>query len=235
MAVYHLGQEVRVLHDFSDDGESLRAQLKKFQVEGPAQRLTDIDVLANSFEQWIRVAGPNNQRLEDQAMVAMAAEFNFNASVRRTRVLAALERLEGIGRHLAGVPGRKNVVWISGGIAMFSARPSTMVGAPYGRGQTRSVNSAAGDDFEKPIRQSAQRLAQNGVALYAVYARGLTSGAERLSEMEEIPVVNGRFSEFQGAAEVSADVRPALGTMAAMTGGAPDLQQQRLLRWSPAG
>lgn len=216
VAVYHLGQDVRVLHDFTDDSEGLRAQLKRFQVGAPAQRLTDIDALANDFEQWLQIRG-NDLRLEQALMVSMAAESNYNATVRATRVRAALARLELIGQHIAGIPGRKNVVWISGGIAMFSSRPSTMVSQVLR--QQRAVNAAAGDDFEKPIRAAAQRLAQMGVVLYAVDARGLTSGAERLSEVQDMPVVNGRFSEFQRAAEVSGDVRPALGTMAAITGG----------------
>lgn len=216
VAVYHLGQDLRVLHDFTDDSESLREQLRKFQGGAPSQRLTDIDVLANDFEQWLQVTG-NSTFLEGAAMVAMAAESNFNTSVRAARVKAALQRLELIGRHIAGIPGRKNVVWISGGIAIFSARPSTMLSRMPN--QQRTVNAAAGDDFEKPIRQAAQRLAQVGVVLYAVDARGLTSGAERLSETQDMPLVNGRFSEYQRAAEVSGDVRPALGTMAAITGG----------------
>lgn len=214
VAVYHLGQDVRVLHDFTDDSESLRAQLRKFQVGAPAQRLTDIDALANDFEQWLQITG-NPPNLEAAAMVAMAVESNYNASVRASRVRAALARLELIGQHIAGIPGRKNVVWISGGIAIFSARMSTM-----SDGRTiRNVNSAAGEDWEKSIRQTAERLAQAGIVLYAVDARGLTSGAERLSEAQDMPLPNGRFTNFQRAAEASGDVRPALGTMAAITGG----------------
>lgn len=213
VGVYHLGRDVRVLHDFTADGESLRAQLARFQVEAAARRLTDIDALANDFEMWLQIAG-NPVQLEGAAMAALAAESNYNATVRAARVRATLERLEAIGRHLAGIPGRKNAVWISGGIAIFSARPSTMASR-----QQRSVNASAGDDFEKAVRASAQRLAQMGVVLYAVDARGLVSGAEQLSQVQDMPVVNGRFSELQRAAEVSGDTRPAMGLLAETTGG----------------
>jgi hypothetical protein len=53
-----------------------------------------------------------------------------------------------------------------------------------------------------------------GVVLCAVDARGLVSGAGQLSQVQDMPVVNGRFSESQRAAEWSGDTRPADGAVA---------------------
>jgi hypothetical protein len=120
--------------------------------------------------------------------------------------------LEGLGRHLASVPGRKSVVWISGGISLFGQRVST---TPDGM----PVNPMAGDNFQGAIRKTSERLAQLGVALYAVDAHGLPGSADSLAQRQYPPDLAGRYSEIERAAAQNTESRDAFTLMTSITGG----------------
>ena len=113
---------------------------------------------------------------------------------------------------LQGIPGRKSLVWITGGISLFLSRVST---APGGI----PANPLSGDSLEKAVRATARRLAQSGVSLYVIDARGLTSSAENLSERQELPPLAGRYSELERASALSSDPRAASSLLAEVTGG----------------
>ncbi|MBI4889409.1 MAG: VWA domain-containing protein [Acidobacteria bacterium] len=214
VAVYHLGPKFRIIHEFTADTESLRRQLARFQTGQPSQRLSDIDVLATEFEQWLLATG-NNPQLASGLEAALSGEQHFNTTARRTRVAQTLGRLEEISRHIQGIPGRKNIVWITGGIAMYSARPPVRGSAT----ERQRMNPFVGEDFEKDINATARRLAQAGIVLYAVDARGLFSGAENFASLQDMPALNGRYAEIQQTAALSADTRSALGALTGATGG----------------
>ena len=76
------------------------------------------------------------------------------------RMNQTIASLEALGNHLSGIPGRKNMVWISGGIAVLTQ------GA-----QDRWVNS-----YASQVRGLAQRLATQGITVYPVQATGLQVG-----------------------------------------------------------
>ena len=76
------------------------------------------------------------------------------------RMNQTIASLEALGNHLSGIHGRKNMVWISGGIAVLTQ------GA-----QDRWVNS-----YASQVRGLAQRLATQGITVYPVQATGLQVG-----------------------------------------------------------
>ena len=84
-------------------------------------------------------------------------EEYFQEQLHMRRIKQTIASLEALGNHLAGIPGRKNMVWITGGIAMLTQ------GA-----QDRWVNS-----YATQVRGLAQRLATQGITVYPVQATGL--------------------------------------------------------------
>lgn len=102
VAIYTLGRELRVLHSFTSDTQSLLRVLtrKKNDPSSPESH--------SSFEDENTNVDALDQ-LSDRAN-QMVADF---AQQERTR--ATLEALEAIANHLAGMPGRKNLIWLSGG------------------------------------------------------------------------------------------------------------------------
>jgi len=119
-----------------------------------------------------------------------------------------LAAMEALGHHLAGIPGRKNLVWISAGFSMFSL--SVARGGP---GSTES--------FEDKVRQTSRRLAQEGIALYIVDSRGIEMAPASTAEYSApMPVRGrGRFEPQMDAERISNDPHSAMELMASVTGG----------------
>jgi hypothetical protein len=100
-----------------------------------------------------------------QAEAAFAkATGAVNELVQTNRVDLTLPGLEALGNHLARFPGRKNIVWVGNGMPLY-------LGSRARRGR----------DYEPRMRQTAERLATQGVAVYplAQPAKNLTPESVR--------------------------------------------------------
>lgn len=194
VAIYHVGRELTVIHDFTDDMAALRAKLEKLSTNVQTQHVNDVEQAAHDAEEILDQIEARKtpyatsvfRSVQAQDKAAIAGDVNANAVIQGNRVEETLAALEGLARHLAVVPGRKSVIWISGGISLFSQRVST---TPDGM----PSSPMDGDNKESAIRRTSQRMAQLGVALYAVDARGLTSSAETLAQKQYPPLLAGRF------------------------------------------
>ena len=178
VAVYALGSNLRILHDFTNDLDALRARLAKHNIELnvqsiPADELVRFQVMEaehfnDAVDQYIDDAADEDARNEAEAKAELArvrgnmarAEEYFQEQLHMRRVNQTIASLEALGNHVAGIPGRKNLVWISGGVAVLAQ------GA-----QDRWVNS-----YASQVRGLAQRLATQGITVYPVHATGLQVG-----------------------------------------------------------
>ena len=180
VAIYATGERIRVLHDFTGDLEALRARLAKMPIDyhiealSPDQAVRLQALEAEHLNQ--AVDDPNGDSNAQDADQQANAEYrkqlemardqmargdeNFYEQLHRRRIDMTLRSLEAIGDHLAGVAGRKNLVWISGGVPVLT----------YGARDRWTIN------YEPQIRAAAQRLASQNVAVYAVQASGLQVG-----------------------------------------------------------
>lgn len=213
MAVYHMSGRLRVLHDFTDDAESLRARVHKAALALPLQAETDFDRAIIEGEQLVQMFSGDPQmqaQMEELVRTQLEVEMLANAAARRRRLELTLAAMDALGNHLAGVPGRKSLVWISGGISMLSVTGS------MGMGPRGSIES-----FEQQVRNAARRLAQQGIVLYIVDARGLDlPESMKASSPGAMPVRGrGRFERLQDTERISADTHSAMNLMAAVTGG----------------
>jgi VWFA-related protein len=220
VAIYQLGNELRIIHDFTDDMAALRAHLEQLNTRVQTQHLSDVEQAALDAEAILDQIEARKtpyatavfRAVQAADKTAIAGDVNSNTVIQRNRVEETLALLEGLGRHLAAVPGRKSVVWISGGISLFSQRTSTTP-------DDMPVNPMAGDNLENVIRKTSERLAQLGVVLYGVDAHGLTSSAESLAQRQYPPMLAGRYSEMERAAAANADSRAAFSLITSITGG----------------
>jgi VWFA-related protein len=142
-----------VLHDFTRDARSLLRVLNRSKGES-----------AVSFE-------ASNERPSDyvgfgdaldSAMEAFVrnGEANARAFFERRRALISIDGLEAVAKHLQGVSGRKNIIWISSGF-------------PFEIWAFQPTGSNHIDVMSQETARAARALNDTDAAVYAVDARGL--------------------------------------------------------------
>ena len=139
-AVYVLDGSLRVLHDFSADHQSLRRALESYSARTTRQYDASNEPPAANPEGGIAVwlVDPTGN---------MAEFFT------ERRAFDTFAAFTAIAKHLAGIPGRKSVVWLSEAFA---------IPMRDGRGE-----------FLDRMRRAVHALSDAQVALYPVDARGL--------------------------------------------------------------
>lgn len=167
VALYVLGQDgLQVLYDFTTDAEMLVRALDSVTT-GSAMKL------GSSAQQFPPAL------LDGLSAFALANIANMNAALAQARTEMTLENLEHVASHLAGVPGRKNVVWLSAGFPFIIGR-STPAGA---------YNDIQADQ----TRRATRALNTSDVALYPVDVRGLLAGRGAA-----VPTLNAVHTPIEG-------------------------------------
>jgi VWFA-related protein len=159
VAIYRTGERVHVIHDFTDELDSLRKRLMKDGLEAPRDNQQSVAVQQMVIEPWQAdaMAATMEASLEVAYQEMAGIEERSNQYMESRRVEFTMSSLEAVGNHLAGIPGRKNLIWMTSGVPAISAAtrdpwPENYVGA---------------------LRRVAQRLATQGIAMYPVEATGV--------------------------------------------------------------
>ncbi len=160
VAIYLLqGQGFSIVHDFTNNSESLMASLGKV-FPGFSHQLDGSD------------PDPSNTGNDDMDSFIDTNNTIVSNFFTRNRVLNTCVSFKVLAQHLTGVPGRKNVVWVSGGFPIAFG---------YGDEQDKTdssdiMQSAAASDremFTDYIEAASQAMNTANVAVYPVDARGL--------------------------------------------------------------
>ncbi len=209
VAVFHLGAQLNVLHDFTDDPDSLRQRIEKGALQMPLQSEEDIARMAREADQLLQMF-PDVPGLEELLRNQLEIEAMANADVRRRRTEQTLLSLEALGSHLAGIPGRKNLIWIGAGISMLAITGAMGFG-PHGGFQS----------WEGMVNRTARKLAQEGVALYVVDSKGLLGQPNISASLSQAPPAPGRsrFEKQEMTEILNSDTVPAANELASVTGG----------------
>jgi VWFA-related protein len=148
VALYTLTNGLRVLHDFSSDTASLLAALNRHQ--------TQDSFLANGSSYEDSSTGTDY-------IDALADTLNERISTfyQEQRTQVTLDALTAVAGHLSGMPGRKNVIWLS------SSFPS-LVGQNADGSYSRDFRT-----FDLEMQRTLRALNDTGVAIYPVDVRGL--------------------------------------------------------------
>ncbi len=188
VAIYTLGRGLKILHDYTTDSTQLLARLAKYN----GQNLPDISA-----------SEPATGELQNNSLDffgASQAESDFYTT---NRVLNTLTALEAIAEHLASLPGRKNLIWLSGGFPL-----------QIGFDEIPDINTPNRDQrtFSDEMSHAIRALNNANVAMYPVDARGLVVGDYLAKAESRTPAKRATF----------APVVPNLDTMnelASRTGG----------------
>ena len=165
IAIYSLLKSLRVVQDFTDDPQRLLLASSRAKAQQSVSlAASDESALKTGVNNSIRgLADPNSA--DSIADMALMAELATNAitemedAEKKNRALLTSAALEDIARHLRGLPGRKKLVWVSGGF-------------PIG---ALEVNSRHYDEFGTETARAVHALNNANVAVYAVDPRGVVA------------------------------------------------------------
>ncbi len=163
VALYGLGREVRVLHDFTTSPERLLRALAKYRGRVPIELETS------------EANPPDSTGDDDFDTFLKGMQEQMSDFVNTDRALRTYYALEAIAGHVSALPGRKNLVWISGGF------PFTLGTDPLNP-NLQSSSTLGADPLGKTLRdrrtfieeglRAARAMSNANVAIYPVDARG---------------------------------------------------------------
>jgi VWFA-related protein len=149
VALYAMGRSVEVLHDFTSPPSNLARMIERYRTAG--------DASAEPAAVFRRDDGPLEQML-----------VNINQSMQdtdlQTRVRLTTGALEAVAQHIAPLPGRKNLIWISASFPLTFG----FDGSSGRENRTRDRGA-----FTDVIARASRALNAANVAVYPIDARGL--------------------------------------------------------------
>ena len=192
MGVFTLTNSLQVLQDFTGDPEVLLAALKKYK---PQEQ-----VLQNAVPPPVSAGAESLGQAQAAATAQVAAIAQGFQSVQVAyaldrRVEITLDAMRSLARILGGIPGRKNIVWLTAAFP-FELIPeernvseaellADLPNIQHKAVDTIAAGSVAGTERRSNaarIREAAAELATAQVAIYPVDVRGLISGVEFMRE-----------------------------------------------------
>lgn len=154
VGLYVISEHAVAIHDFTQDAESLRARLAKGEITVGTRGFA-----STRDTQGVVAAARPEQVSSLMAMLEAQGrgEGDLNMQIAKIRRRLTLAALDSIGHHLAGVPGRRSLVWISHGFALTDT---------YGT-------------YTDQVRGTSERLATQNVAVYVFPAGGVAGHDSR--------------------------------------------------------
>jgi VWFA-related protein len=142
IGIYTYGKGIRIVQDLTDDPERISRAINRLDPQNANRRTL---YTPGALEQ-------SEPELTDRVL----EEYTLLTATER--VLDIKHGLEAIAGHLAKVPGRKNLIWVTGSLPLVT--------------RTEHVTL----DHTSDMQEAARALNDANVALYAVDARGLVGG-----------------------------------------------------------
>lgn len=209
-ALYTLTRSgVQVIHDFTTDPRVLAAALHK--VKGDTFQMVDAPEEVEAITGTASPDGsagvdPGTVQTEAQKIQTMMedSELNFQSFEQRLAITYTLQAMQQIAQALAGFPGRKSLIWASGGFP-FSVSDTTMQLAPAGRDSLADV---------LPMYEHTWQLLNDAeISLYPVDVKGL----QTLAPSAALNNPGRNYTRNMSFRQI--DTQSTLSTFASMTGG----------------
>ena len=166
IAVFTLGAQLRLLQGFTDDVTLLLAALDRKDAATPSAMTIPKSQVADERNvlDWMAEAGANPM------LVDSYTNFVNNADANETnrRLVLTVEAMEQLARYLAGISGRKNLVWFSGSFPLQFFATERNPFHSDNQGQAVPIR-----DANDVLRSAIDLLVAARVAVYPVDARGV--------------------------------------------------------------
>lgn len=220
VAIFALGSKLRFVQGFTSDTSALLAALnaKKNGTKPDASFRGRSDIASDAAD----VSQLQTMQASPYAIESLqAAQADSRAQDFGARASMTFEALMYIGHYLAGVPGRKNLLWFA------SSFPVVIFPTPEQRDQMKRNPSLPG--YMDKIRSTADLFTLSKIAVYPIAAEGMST--EHLAEADSAgpgavggvghlgSQADATMSPYSGAAADRAATVYAMEQLAASTGG----------------
>jgi VWFA-related protein len=167
VALYGLDTKLHLIQDFTGSSDVLIAAAEQAQLRPSALNRSTADQ-NHDGELVADIKAGGGLAVE---VAARMANFIKNTETSKTdlRVGLTLQALQQIARSVAGVPGRKNLIWLSSGFPLNLEEDS-------GQDAVRGVVSVAARNYRQAVEQTTALMAQAQIAVYPVDAQGVLVG-----------------------------------------------------------
>jgi VWFA-related protein len=168
LAIFTLGARLRFVQGFTSDASVLMAALNGKKSEGNPQlspllaTSAETDASQRLVAQMEEMQAANGSAQLQEAIDGLK-EFQAETTSFQTdiRVQTTLEAMQQLARYLAGIPGRKNVIWFSGSFPLSILSNFSLGGTDPMR------------QYQEGVAETANLLAAAQVAIYPIGAEGL--------------------------------------------------------------
>ena len=228
VAIYTLGRSLTFLQDFTSDTELLRIAVERIDPQTSMEmQIADVEKRLPRIHE----SGGTSPMMRARIMTMINGLREFytqqaqaELEVRIARTLAAFRM---IGRAVAGHPGRKNLIWISGAFPLTITKRAVQYRADLSdpnriESASQIASSYSADDI---FRQTVALLGEAEVSVYPVDARGLV-GSLMSDSSDKMTDETGQFltgSDYAAAITNSSskllEDQQTMGILAEQTGG----------------
>ncbi len=158
IGIFTLTSRLRLVQGVTSDISALLTVL-----DNPKNKISTSPLLDSQNTQDT-VVQDLTQDSQDEAAMAVLSDFMAENAAFQTdlRVFATLDAMKELAGYLAAVPGRKNVIWLSGSFPL-ALNPDDTSGNPF----------IAMRGYSEQLRQISSVLTAGRIAVYPVDARGL--------------------------------------------------------------
>ncbi len=169
VGIYTLGTRLMMLHDFTSDSAALVQALAHYR--GRAGGEVEASQADNSENppQWVDTVGQMSAGIPSAAVTSLIASWLANATAVESRyfmnqrVEMTVDALVAIANHLRGVPGRKNLIWVSSAFPLLVGMDHFMESGDFSNGST----------YGAEVSRATEAVNDVNLAIYPVDARGL--------------------------------------------------------------
>jgi VWFA-related protein len=211
VAFYALTTQLLILHEFTQDASALVDAVNHFT----PQQLAAFDASHPVKYHVAALAGDAFWARFEDAINNISGKIADANTISRVGTTAGA--IEAIADHVAGIPGRKSLVWVSGGFPIQIGIPTIGVGED--QYQTDTTNQLPRTDryagsYAEDVRAAADALNRVNMAMYTVDAHGVapTTGLDPA-------LINGGLSQNTYALNAEQDTRASSRLLADRTGG----------------
>jgi VWFA-related protein len=179
IGVFLLSNRLRIVQGFTEDSSALRAAIARSAANPAESALLPVAGETNLVQTAVSEAasmGPStgtngagaaaqgaSSATSIQDFMDQQSQFQANERVEMT-----LEALQQIARYLAGIPGRKNLVWFSSSI------PLTLFATAAGNTAGTGTSNPSGDSpYYEKVKKTVNLLTKAQVSVYPIEAAGL--------------------------------------------------------------